>query len=59
MRRDKHQKIAYGLRRVSRAVDRGIRADALQEPSRTQEKAKARAWVLAWAKVAKLKATVW
>lgn len=48
MKRDQHQRIAYALARVSRAVDRGIRAVT------DREKAQSRKWVLAWAKVAKL-----
>ena len=48
MKRDRHQKIAYGFKRMSRAADRVIRSRS------TQDKARARRWVLAWAKVAKL-----
>lgn len=48
MKRDKNQRTAYGLARMSLAVDRGIRAWS------SQEKAQSRVWVLVWAKVAKL-----
>lgn len=50
MKRDQHQRVAYGLARVSRAADRGIRAGS------DQEKAQSRKWLLAWAKVARLTA---
>ena len=44
MKRDRHQRIAYGLTPMSRAVDRGIRART------DRDKAQA----LAWAKIAKV-----
>lgn len=48
MKRDHHQRIAYGLGRMSRAADRVICARS------DQDRARAKKWVLAWARVAKV-----
>lgn len=48
MKKDKHQKIAYALRRLSVAVDRIILAKTLEEKKRAQ------AWAGAWSVVGKL-----
>jgi hypothetical protein len=42
MRRDKHQRKAYALRRLSKAVDRSINAKS------DDEKAMAKKWAQAW-----------
>lgn len=49
MRKDQYQKQAYGLRRVSLAVDRVLRTDAHDEKNRLAK------WVNAWALIAKIK----
>ena len=46
MRRDKHQRKAYALARLSKAVDRAITAKS------DQTKAKAKQWAEIWAKAA-------
>ena len=50
MRKNQHQRKAYALRRMSRAVDRQIVAS----PADKQRLAK---WVRAWAKVAGIRST--
>lgn len=49
MRRDKHQRQAYALRRLSKAVDRTITAKS------DQLKVTARRWAELWAKAAGVK----
>lgn len=49
--RDKYQRIAYAMRRTSRAMDRLICA------STPDEKARVRIWVHRWARVANWTAT--
>lgn len=51
MRKDKHERYAYALRRLSAAVDRSICATTAAEKERPL------AWVIAWAKVAKIVTT--
>ena len=46
MRRDKHQRQAYALRRLSKAVDRAIVATS------KEEKARAKKWTEAWNRAA-------
>lgn len=48
MKKDQHQRKAYGLNRMTKAVDRIIKTNL------EAEKSKGRKWVNAWAKVAKL-----
>lgn len=50
MRRDRYQKRAYALRRLSRAVDRLIVA------ATPEQKAHARRWAALWNRAAKLHA---
>jgi hypothetical protein len=49
MKKDKHQRIAYALRRASLAVDRVIRADSAEQKTRLSK------WATAWGRIAKLK----
>jgi hypothetical protein len=49
MRRDKDERTAYALRRLSKAVDRAITAKS------DQAKASARRWAELWAKAAGIK----
>lgn len=51
MTRTAHQRRAYALRRMSRAVDRQIVATL------DQDKARAGCWVLAWARLAGISVT--
>jgi hypothetical protein len=51
MRRNRHQRKAYALARLSRAVDRSILAKS------SQAKEQAQKWAAAWAKAAGLNPT--
>lgn len=48
MKRDKHQRIAYAWRRLSKAVDRAVIAKT------ELDKNQAKKWAKLWAKAAKL-----
>jgi hypothetical protein len=48
MKKDQHQRKAYGINRMTKAVDRIIKTNS------EAEKLQGRKWVNAWAKVAKI-----